>query len=240
MQETIGIYSLAEAARLIGTQSRTIQRWMFGHAYRSASKDSDASTIKSSPPLWTPQHDGEEGAHKIIGFRDLLELRVVREFVQHGVHLSIIRECLEQAKNILQSDHPFALNRFATDGKTIFTDLVRHGTAPELVDLRNRQLVFRVIIKPSLYDGIEYDNAKRVARRWFPNKQKNVVLDPQINFGKPILIDHGISTEAIYANYLAEGENPAAVKIVARIFEIKSKDVDAAIIFEKNLRLKAA
>ena len=100
--------------------------------------------------------------------------------------------------------------------------------------------MFRDIIKPSLYDGIEYDLTNKFARRWYPNKQRRVVLDPSIEFGKPTVVGSGIPTAALFAHYLAEGSDAAATKKVAAIFDILNKDVSAAIQFEQSLRQQAA
>jgi uncharacterized protein (DUF433 family) len=233
-----GIYTLAEAARLARAPVAYINRWLYG--YEQTKEFKGVSRTYKSSPLWEPEYQPDFLGEKVIGFQDLLELRVVREFVSHGVPLLVIRRCLDTAKDIFKTNHPFTTNRFATDGKTIFADIVRDGQEQEMVDLRGKQLVFREIIKPSLYAGIEYEG--KFARRWFPGggKQKQVVIDPEMQFGKPLLTEEGISTEAIYANFKVEGGDKAAVGLVAKIFEIHPRKVEAAIRFEDDLRRKVA
>jgi uncharacterized protein (DUF433 family) len=232
-----GIYTLAEAAQLARAPVARINRWLYG--YRYSSVHNDVAQHHHSDPLWEPQYSPAYLGEKVIGFQDLLELRVVNEFISNGVPLIVVRRCLEAAKALFSNPHPLTASRFATDGKTIFADIVRDGQEPEMVDLRGKQIVFRDIIKPSLYAGIEYQG--EFARRWFPNGTKNqVVIDPEQQFGKPLLTDIGISTEAIYANYKAEGEDKAATSMVARIFDINIRKVEAAIKFETDLRHKFA
>ena len=239
MTKSTGIYTLADAARLVGTETRTIRRWVHGYSRPALGSSADNTAPKKSVPLWQTQYGSGERSN-IVGFRDLLELRVVNEFVKHGVPLIVVRECLNSAKKLLGVDHPFTQSRFATDGKTIYADLLKNVTEPELVDLRKKQIVFRDIIKPSLYDGIEYDSSTRIARRWFPNKGRRIVLDPARSFGKPVLNGSGIPTEALYANYRAEGADRAAIRLVASIFDIDAKEVAAAIQFETAFAKKAA
>jgi uncharacterized protein (DUF433 family) len=238
MYQGTGIYTLAEAARLARAPVAAISRWLYGYA-QTKERKGEAHTY-TSHPLWVPQYQPDFLGEKVIGFQDLLELRVVREFVNHGVPLLVIRRCLETAKQLYGTSHPFTRNRFATDGRTIFADIVRDGQEQEMMDLRGKQLVFREIIKPSLYAGIEYDG--KFARRWFPGggKQKQVVIDPEQQFGKPLLAEEGISTEAIYANFKVEGGDKAAIGLVARIFEIHPRKVEAAIRFEDDFRRKVA
>ena len=229
-----GVYTLSEAARLIRAPARSIGRWLYGYAY--ARNSGDGRREYQSSALWTPQYSFADYGERVIGFRDLLELRVVREFVAHGVPLLVVRRCLDTAKQLFAKDYPFNTNRFATDGRTIFLDVLRQGSEKEMIDLRGRQLVFRDIIKPSLYAGIEYERG--FARRWFPEvgKQRNIVIDPLQQFGKPMVTGDAVPTEALFANYLAEGATSGAIGVVARIYELPARKVAAAVRFEEALR----
>lgn len=230
---SLGVYPLPEAARLVGMPFAALNRWLYGYDYLS--KNQNETVKKHSAPLWRPQYEAAEWGEKVIGFRDLLELRVVREFIQHGLSLRFIRSCLENAKTIFGVDYPFTTYRFATDGRAIFQDVVRESAAEEMIDLQKRQLVFRDIIKPSLYEGIEY--TKDHARRWFPNgKKRDIVIDPERQFGKPIISDAGVPTNTLYASFQAEGADKSAINTTSRIFEVSLKNVESAIKFEERLR----
>ncbi|HMS26377.1 MAG TPA: DUF433 domain-containing protein [Burkholderiaceae bacterium] len=234
--DSLGIYTLAEAAHLVRVPTRSINQWLYGYDYTR--KFADETVKKHVAPIWTPQYDSNTWGEKVIGFRDLLELRVVREFIQHGVSVAVIRKCFENAKSTFNDSYPLTALRFATDGKTIFADAVRSETVEEMMDLHKKQYVFRQIIKPSLYEGIEYD--EKNAKRWFPEgKKRDIVIDPDRQFGKPIVAEFGVPTAALFASYKAEGADKAAVAMVARIFEIPTKSVSAAIRFEEHL-LQAA
>lgn len=232
----LGIYTLAEASHLVRVPSLAINKWLYGYDYTR--KSEDAAVKKHVNPLWTPQYDPSHWGEKVIGFRDLLELRVVREFIQHGVPALVVRRCFETARSVFSDPYPMTALRFATDGKTIFADTVRSDEIKEMIDLQKRQYVFRNIIKPSLYEGIEYD--QKNAKRWYPGgKKRDIVIDPERQFGKPILADDGVPTAAIFASYQAEGAHKSTVSLVARIFEIPAKHVEAAIKFEEQLRRAA-
>lgn len=228
-----GIYSLNEASRLTRVPGRSIGRWLFGYSYKKA-VDGERRTY-SSTPLWRSELHEEVPGQRVIGFRDLLEIRVVAEFVAHGVPLLVVRRCLETASEVFGTDYPFTTHRFATDGKTVFGQVLREGLEREMVDLRNRQLVFSHIIKPSLYGGIEYEGD--VARRWYPRgaKRRDIVLDPHQQFGKPMLTDTGVPTEAVYAGYVAEGETETAIERTAAMFELSRRQVISAVRFEESL-----
>jgi uncharacterized protein (DUF433 family) len=223
----LGLYTLNEAAQLVGTETRAVKRWLFGYRH---------SGDRESPPLWSTQYAQADLGEAVIGFRDLVELRYVREFVRRGVPLIIIRRCLDAAKQLFGADYPFTAARFVTDGATIFHEAMREGILKgELLDLKTRQYAFREIIKDSLYTGIEYEGP--YARRWFPQpRSKVIVLDPASQFGHPSVADGGVPTASIYASYLAEGKKSA---IVARLFELEPRQVNAAVKFEERLRQAA-
>jgi uncharacterized protein (DUF433 family) len=230
----LGLYTLAEAARLVHADRRAVKRWICGYDY--VGQGPDGRLRRHSEPLWQPQYKPEDLGQGVIGFQDLLELRVVREFVRCGVPLLVVRHCLETARELFDTEYPFTKQRFVTDGETIFHEALRSGaTEAEMLNLRTRQYAFREIVKDSLYTGIEYEGT--FARRWFPElRSRTVVLDPAVEFGHPTLADSGVPTASLYASYLAEGKKRATV---ARLFEVTPRQVDAAVRFEERLR-KAA
>ncbi|MGN6390234.1 MAG: DUF433 domain-containing protein, partial [Burkholderiaceae bacterium] len=117
---------------------------------------------------------------------------------------------------------------------TIFCDAIKSSTEDDaaILNLRTRQYAFKEIIKNSLYAGIEYDNG--YACRWYPEQRsKAIVIDPERQFGHPVVEEFGIPTSSIYATYLAEEKDRAAT---ARLFEIPVKQVAAAVRFEEKLR----
>lgn len=216
-----GAYRLRQAARLVGADPAAVRRWLLG--YRRQGRD--------YAPLWRSQLAGAGLGDDVIGFRDLLELRLVAAFAKHGVGMSVIRATADAAREVFRTDYPLTAQRFLTDGKSIFLEAVKAGGGEgEMIDLHRRQLVFSEIIRPSLYAGIEYDGAR--ALRWYPLGGKAVVLDPRMQFGSPVVAQAGIPTDTIHAAFLAEGRDRRAV---ARIFDITPREVDAAVKFETQL-----
>lgn len=215
----IGLYTLKEAERLTGADAREVSRWLFGYRRKNG----------VSEPLWrTELIDIDHGQQKLIGFRDLLELRIVKAFMQHQVPLRVIRAAIDSAREIFSTEYPFTTNRFLTDGKSIFYEALQSHGEVELTDLVRRQVVFEHIIRPELYAGIEF-TSKGQAKRWFPVKNAEViVLDPQIAFGKPILAGFGIRTDVLAASFAVERDK----KKVAALFDVPLREVSAALRYE--------
>lgn len=232
-----GVYTLPDAARLVRTDVSKIRRWLYGYRYCKGAGNKRREY--QSEPLWQPEYRADELGERVLGFQDLMELRIVREFVARGVPLIVVRYCLAAARELFGSNYPMTRQRFLTDGETVFHEALDVASTtedgPALLDLRKRQHVFRTIVKDSLYAGIEYEGD--VARRWYPEGRKHsVVVDPELQFGHPTIEQAGVPTAALYAAWLAENKKKITV---AKLYEVGVRQVDAAVRFEEKLRLAA-
>jgi len=219
----IGLYTFQEASRLTGIPNAELRRWLLG--YRSGGGD-DA---REHEPLWTPEpkHVGIDG----LSFHDLLEVRFVKHFRRLGLSLQTIRVAAKSAHELFQSPYPFTCLGFKSDGKAIFADVIADSGDPELLDLKRRQYVINNVIRPSLFEGIEFSG--ETAARWYPlERNKAVVLDPNFAFGKPIVTSGGVRTDILYDAWLAEDRNKNQV---ASLYEVSLRSVSAAIRFEQRL-----
>lgn len=157
----------------------------------------------------------------------------MKAFRKYGVPLQVIRIAARNARGMFNTSYPFTCHRFQSDGKTIFWEAARETGEQDMLDLRRKQFVFEKVIRPSLYEGIEFGVGDR-ASCWFPMKRsKRAVLDPTIAFGKPIVTDTGVCTDILYEAWLAENEDK---QWVARQFEVPVQAVNAAILFEERIK----
>lgn len=219
----IGAYSPAEAARLIGTSATNVRRWMFGYAYSHHGRE------QSQAPLWDAQY-GSSHDEPILGFRDLIEARMVARLRSLKIGLPTIRACMTTAAEIAQDSHPFSSALFRTDGKRLFLERLSDSGDRDVIDLKTRQHAFPKIIENSFLD-LEFDEEK--ATRWFPlQKSKMVVADPERSFGQPIVDEGGVPTRRLAQAFEAEGRS---IDKVARLFEIGKDAVKDAIAFERQI-----
>lgn len=222
----VGSYTAPEAARLLRTSPRNVNRWLRGYSYRRDGED------RHVPPLWQPQIKRDDN-HLEIGFRDLIELRFVKAFVDEGVGLFAVRNCLEYARTCVNDMRPFSTQRFRTDGRTIFLESIEQSGETRMIDLKKRQYVFRDVIARTFRDlDIEAD----AVVRWRPfGGKQSIVIDPTRAFGQPIASGYGVPTIALAQAVEAEG----SVEDVARLFEVPTAVVRDAVHFEKSLKSAA-
>jgi hypothetical protein len=175
-----GIYTPRQAARLVGTTAQDVLRWTRGSG--------------PSDPLWIAHYHSIEDSTE-LSFADLIELRVVKALRRASVSLQAIRFAINFAQNRYGVDRPLVNLEFRTDGSEILMEaLERDGEYVSLARRRAGQKVFARIVEQSLQD-LEY--ADGTAARWRPAKHERVVLDPQRQFGQPVIDEFGISTELL-------------------------------------------
>jgi uncharacterized protein (DUF433 family)/DNA-binding transcriptional MerR regulator len=239
----VGLYPLPEAARLAQIDPQTARRWVEGNRFvsRGAPRRS-AGVVKPALPR------GEDGS-RVLTFPELLTLRLVRAFRRHGLALPTIKRVAEKAARDFHVGNPFVHRRFLTDGRKIFVELseVRpNNDEPslppkevELVEILTGQKQFAEVVRPSLYDNVEWD--EDIASAWWPlGRSGGVLLDPRVGFGEPCIARTGIPTSVLAAEVAAEGGGDDAVAAVAEWHGVKPDDVRNAMRFESEWRRRAA
>lgn len=209
----VGLYSIAEAARILRVHHSRLHRWM----------DPIQGVV---PRRFDP-------AEKTISFTELMELHFIKMFREEGVSLQTIRKASAIATKKYKSEYPFCVKRFDTDGRDIFATLVSKETNAEVIeDLKHGQLVFNEIVKP-FFRKLEYENTIEPTRYWPREKAGRIVLDPSRKFGKPMDAESGVQTTAIYEALSAGcGQDEATV---AKWLGIPLAAVRAAAAYERDL-----
>lgn len=229
-----GVYGATEALRLINFRRdaqpafpaisrHTVGRWLKGYDYEVAGE------TRHSDPLWQPDYATGDEQDFEVSFRDLIELRFVKVFRHLGLGLPTIRLCFQRATEMVSDPRPFSTQKFRTDGRTIFLQIIDSLGDAEVIDLKRRQGVFGSLVAPSFKD-LEFD--ADVVARWYPlgPARKSIVIDPARSFGRPIA-GYGIATAALKDAIEAEG----SVDRVARLYDLPIQVVRDAEAFEAKL-----
>jgi hypothetical protein len=216
----VGLYTPAEASRLLRMSASKIVRWLRGH--RIGGRD--------YPALWSPQVDLGDG-RIYLGFRDLMEARVADAFIEQGVPAQRIRRAIAFARDLLGVEKPLSADRFRTDGRDIFLRIIEtdeHGQERErLLNLFRSQYEFRQVIEPLLMT-VDFNRGAPVS--WWPSgRRAQIVVDPARAFGQPIE-----ATTSIPTAVLAAAANANGIAGAARAFEIPEAAVRRALAFESD------
>lgn len=218
----VGLYSLADASQLLKAPPRKLRRWMDGYSYKEDDR------IHRVAPLWVPDIPKIDDQIE-LSFRDLIELRFVRAFLEKGIGLKAVRNCLHYAREYIGTDRPFLSGRFKTDGRTIFLESLKAAGEPELLDLKEKQYVFKAAVEQSFKD---LDLNGDIVTRWRPYRGKDsIVVDPTRSFGQPVASASGVPTIVLADAVKAEG----SLSRVAAMYEVEKSVVQDAVRFHEEL-----
>ena len=225
----VGIYTVTDAAQLLGIHTDRVRRWVKG--YRYYPHGVAASEGRDRPPV-VEMDVPAIGGTAAISFLELMELRIIRDLLQYpGISLQKIRKAGHLAGQALGTSRPWAIRRIFTDGSGIFVALHRGDEiSPDVMGLtRSRALQVDAgeLVQPFL-DEIEFDEQTGLSRQWWPlGKSFPVVLDPKVSFGAPTIKGSRIRTNVITG--FARSESSASL---AAAYAIPAGHVEAAIHFE--------
>jgi hypothetical protein len=223
-----GFYTVPEAARLIRVGSaRRIYGWLRGYAGRGVGPLLERD--------YQPLGDTDE-----LSFHDLMEVRFVEHFREHGVKVRSLRIAAKRLREELKTKHPFASQKviLTADKADVFVKEVFRAAAEETDDVHLRSLttnnyVMYETIRKLLIPGVEFNASTELASRWhpIPDRFPSVIVDPRVARGQPAL-PKGVPTEVLFDSWRAENKN---VDAVAYWFNIPSTDVLQAVKFEQAL-----
>lgn len=215
------MYAAAEAGRLVGLSSERVRRWLSGYSYSyEDTRRQQRPVIRRTCSTMT----------SYASFLDLVDLLFVKGFLVHGISLQKLRKALDEATDILKTDH-FARRIFFTNGKNIYLQVREEGYAI-LQLLSGGQWVIPDMIR-DLAHQIDFNTPEGLACRWFPLGPTGlIVLDPFISFGRPHILGKGVATSNVYDFFIAESRK---IRPVCRWLDLTQPEVEAAILFEERL-----
>lgn len=188
-------YSIAEAARYLDIPMATLRYWVLGGPYQTQRGP------KQAPPVIRLADLHE----RLLSFVNLVEAHVLDALRrQHHVSLPRVRTALGYLARTLCAEHPLADRSLQTDGLDLFVE--RYGA---LINAsRAGQTAMRAMLVAHL-QRIERNPAGAPVRL-YPFTRKHdleeprvVMMDPSIQYGRPVLVGSGIPTAVIAERYKA-------------------------------------
>jgi uncharacterized protein (DUF433 family) len=217
-----GIYGVSEATRLTGVPSGCIRRWLNGYRYKTISGHRSAAPVFERE---LPLVDGELA----LSFLDLIEVRIVNSLRKQNFSWKLIRLAVHHAREVFKLEHPFATKSFKTDGRRIFADLRKSRGERPLIDLVDNQFAFRSLVEPNLRD-LDFDSHQKAVRWWPLGARHRVLLDPQRNFGQPV-VPEGVPTFVLWQ----ASRHGESIETVAKWYKVETRAVKDAVEFERKL-----
>jgi uncharacterized protein (DUF433 family) len=184
------IFTLRETAGYLGVPKSTVHEWARPPADRS--------------PLITvfPRH-GREATVPFLGFA---EAYVLSAFRRAGVPLQRIRPAVQVLSREIGLDHALASQRLYTDGAEVLFDYASERHESELLELvvvRTGQTQFSALVKDYL-KRITYGDDGWAAQLRLPTYGRaDVVVNPHVAFGLPVVTEGAARVEDLVDRFLA-------------------------------------
>lgn len=214
-------YRIAEAAQYLAIPAATLRYWVSGARYRTKTGRRAARPLIATP---------EPG---VLSFLNLIEAHVLDALRrEHKVSLQAVRRALDYVAKRFPSTHPLADQSFETDGLELFVD--RYG---DLIEISaDGQTAMREVLRAHLQRVERDENGSPVrlypyTRKRAANEPRVVVIDPRVQFGRPVLVGTGIPTEVIADRFKA-GES---LEALARDYGRMTDEIEEAIRAEFQL-----
>ncbi len=222
----VGIYTRAEAARLLRMTPSRVSRWIRGYTYWLKYRE---TPVRREQPAVVETDLPQVGDTFALSFLELMELRIVKAFVDRGVPLQTVRVAAEIAWRQFDTTHPFATRRVFVAGRNIFAELGSEDVL-ELTPERHLQIQSGELVKPFL-EEIEFEEKTAMAYRWWPlGRGRPIVLDPGIAFGAPVVESTATRTDVVASLASATSTSEAA-----QAFRLTPMAAEAAVEFESLL-----
>lgn len=204
------IYTIGEAARYLGIPVSTLRFWFGGNQY------------------YEPVIDRPDPSDPRISFTNLVEAHILAALrSKHEVNVPAVRRATEFAREEFNIDHILIHPEIQHAAGSLFIE--RYG---ELINLsRSGQLAMKKILEKVL-KRIEYDDKGPI--RVFPIVSENIdgpriiAIDPRFAFGRPMIVDRGISTTSI-AQRFNTGES---IRELAEDYDLEDTEVEEALEYE--------
>jgi uncharacterized protein (DUF433 family) len=200
----VPLYTVAEAARIVGVPSSTLASWSHGYVR----KFSNRPNVVGSPII--TQLGAAAPRQPSIPFVGLAEALVLAAVRRSGVPMQRIRPALLQLQNDIGIDHALASRRLHTDGAELLFGYGEHHSESDearlvrnLVVIRNGQRVFVDVIEAYL-SRIEYASDGYASLIRVPAyEHAEVVADPSRAFGAPIFERGGVRVDEVLERFWA-------------------------------------
>lgn len=205
-----GLYTVQEAAWYARMHPATLHRWLKGNGVGDRVFQSEGDIDRT------------------INFLEFIQALAVRNLrIHYKVPLASIRNALNTAKEEFQIEYPFA-RRHTTFlfGKNLWIRPDDEtGSMVQISGKERGQTGMTSVIEPFMKD-VSFDSAG-LANRYtaFQKNRCEIIMDPAVRFGEPLLQGCGYTPLALFEAAKAEG----SVKNAASLYGVTEAQVETCI-----------
>jgi len=218
----IPAYGIAEAAGYLRIPVSTLRAWLLGQRY----------TLSGQAKLFRPVIDIADRKRRQLSFINLVEAFVLAGIRrEHEIPLPKVRKAVDYLRRTFNTKRPLADEQFQTDGIDLFVE--KMGSI--IGATQEGQIQLREVILDRL-ERVRRDPKgipeKIVLFRAAANKRDSadVVIDPRLSFGRPILDGLGVRT-AVVAERFDAGDD---IDLIARDYAVPPEAIENAIRCERR------
>lgn len=210
----LGIYSLREAASIIGVKKERVTYLLSTYWDKQFSQDAGGRYT------WTVKKK------KYISFLLLMELLVVKKLEDMGISKKAILKARAVLAQKVDSAHPFANRGLTVYGADVFFST---DTATIRTDGTGKQAFAHIIHE--LGEKINYGEDDGDAETYWPlGKDSSIVINPAIQFGQPVVAGTRITVDNILG-YLESGET---IEGLINSFDLTGKQIMDSKVYAEN------
>lgn len=227
------IYTIDEAAHILWLPPATLKAWTFGQHWHQEGRP------RSFVPLILPPESDE----MMLSFTNLIEAHVLHAIRRvHRIKMSVVRDSMRKVREEFESRHPLAEIDLYTEADRQKSDRPSRGEKSIIVKFgayvnmsRGKQIEMEEVVaiyltriereEHKLARFFPFYNEPRIKGPGLSPQPKIVSVDPFVSFGRPVVIDTNIRTEAIAERFFA-GDS---VDDLASDFRLDRDMIEAAI-----------
>lgn len=181
--------------------------------------------------LMSPELRDIAGRELLIGFEDLISMRVIAILRSLGVSWKRIHKAEDWLREITGYPRPFAIERVWTETTDVFAEFHEGFIAAS----RGGQLAFTEMIGQYLQSVQDMffvpHNGVSVADSWIPHE--DILMNPRIQFGEPCIKGTRIRTRIIWQ--LFKGGD--STSYLTRAFKLTNDQIEHTLEWENRLQV---
>lgn len=215
-------YGIPEAAAYLRIPVSTLRAWLLGQRY----------TVGEEAKFFKPVIEIADRKQRQLSFINLVEAFVLAGIRrEHEIPLPKVRRAVDYLRRTFNSRRPLADEQFETDGIDLFVEkmgAIIGATQEGQIQLRDviRDRLERVRRDPKgIPEKIVLFRAP--ANR---NESADVVIDPRLSFGRPVLDRSGVRTSVLAERFDAGDD----IELLAREYGVPPEAIQNAIRCERR------